>query len=122
RRYDCVPRLELAVVTRRFAVLWFGVRYKFGLCAIVVTQPVAPIALVIAPALWVMVRELGHVPHSRGARWDDYKALMHISFYMFLVQLSVVLADKVDTTILGFATDDPGAANAVYMAVSKPFL
>ena len=50
-----------------------------------------------------MVRELGHVPHFRGARRADYAALLHISFYMFLIQLSVVLADKVDTTILGFA-------------------
>ena len=47
---------------------------------------------------------------------------MHISFYMFLIQLSVVLADKIDTTILGFALADPGQANAVYDVVSKPFL
>jgi hypothetical protein len=47
---------------------------------------------------------------------------MHISFYMFLMQLSIVLADKIDTTILGFALSDPGPANAVYQVVSKPFL
>jgi O-antigen/teichoic acid export membrane protein len=69
-----------------------------------------------------MARELGHVPGFRGARLADYKALLHISFYMFLVQLSVVLADKVDTTILGFVLDDPGGANAVYQVVSKPFI
>src|SRR4029077_1387584 len=45
----------------------------------------------------------------------------HISFYMFLMHLSVVLADKIDTTILGFALSDPGPANAVYQVVSKPF-
>ena len=70
-----------------------------------------------------MVRELGHLPHFRGARLADYKALGHISFYMALIQISVVLADKVDTTILGFMLKpDPGPANAVYDVVSKPFL
>jgi O-antigen/teichoic acid export membrane protein len=122
RRYDFVPRLELLVVTLRFAILWIGVHRGYDFFGIVVAQTIAQIVLVIAPAMWVMVYELGHVPHFGGARWDDYKSLMHISFYMFLVQLSVVLADKVDTTILGFATDDPGATNAVYLAVSKPFL
>jgi O-antigen/teichoic acid export membrane protein len=47
---------------------------------------------------------------------------MHISFYMALIQLSVVLGDKVDTTILGFMHPDPGQANMVYDVVSKPFL
>ena len=42
---------------------------------------------------------------------------------MALIQISVVLADKVDTTILGFMIKpDPGPANAVYDVVSKPFL
>jgi O-antigen/teichoic acid export membrane protein len=122
RRYEFMPRLELLVVTVRFAVLWTGVRYGVDFFAIVVTQTVAQIVLVIGPAMWVMVRELGHVPHFGGARLEDYKALIHVSFYMFLVQLSVILADRLDTTILGFAADDPEAANQVYMAVSKPFL
>ena len=84
-------------------------------------QTVVQIALSLGPSLWVMVRELGHVPHFHGARRADYAALLHISFYMFLIQLSVVLADKIDTTILGFALADE-AANAVYMFVSKPFV
>ena len=41
---------------------------------------------------------------------------------MALIQISVVLADKVDTTILGFMHPDPGQANTVYDMVSKPFL
>ena len=48
--------------------------------------------------------------------------LVHISFYMALIQISVVLGDKVDTTILGFMHPNPGQANAVYDVVSKPFL
>jgi O-antigen/teichoic acid export membrane protein len=122
RRYDFMPRLELGVVTLRFAILWAGVNAGVDFFLIVVTQTAAQIALVIAPALWVMVRELGHAPHFRGARREDYRALLNISFYMFLVQLSVVLADRVDTTILGYAADDPARANKIYMAVSKPFL
>src|SRR5436190_21080623 len=70
-----------------------------------------------------MVHDLGHMPRFRGARLADYRALGHISFYMALIQISVVLADKVDTTILGFMIKpDPGPANAVYDVVSKPFL
>ena len=41
-----------------------------------------------------MVRELGYVPHFRGARLADFAPLVHISAYMALIQLSVVLADK----------------------------
>ena len=47
---------------------------------------------------------------------------MHISFFMALIQISVIMADKVDTTVLGFLHPDPGQANAVYDVVSKPFL
>ena len=55
--------------------------------------------------------------------WADYKALGHISFYMALIQISVVLADKLDTTILGFLLPaSPEAAITVYNVVSKPFM
>ena len=37
------------------------------------------IGLSLGPALWVMVRELGHVPHFRGARRDDYTGLVRTS-------------------------------------------
>ena len=56
------------------------------------------------------------------ARLADYKSLLNFSFYIALIQLSVVLADKVDTTVLGFILADPGPANTIYDVVSKPFL
>jgi O-antigen/teichoic acid export membrane protein len=122
RRYDFLPRLELLIVVLRFVVLWVGLSLGFDFFLIVAAQMVVQIGLSLGPALWVMVRELGYVPHFGGATRADYAALLHISFYMFLIQLSVVLADKIDTTILGFVLADPGPANAVYQVVSKPFL
>jgi O-antigen/teichoic acid export membrane protein len=121
RRYDFLPRFELAIIILRFVVLVVGLAAGVDFFLVVVAQTVVQIALSLGPSLWVMVRELGHVPHFYGARRADYAALMHISFYMFLIQLSVVLADKIDTTILGFALADE-SANAVYMFVSKPFV
>ena len=122
RRYDFLPRFELAVVVLRFALLWGGVNAGVDFFTIVVCQTLMQVGLTLGPSTWVMIRELGYLPHFRGAFRDDYRALMRVSFYMFMVQLSVVLSDKIDTTILGFALDDPGPANAVYWAVSKPFL
>ena len=70
-----------------------------------------------------MVRELGYSPHFSGARWVDYKALGHISLYIALIQISVVLADKLDITVLGFLVPiDSEAAITVYTVVSKPFV
>jgi O-antigen/teichoic acid export membrane protein len=70
-----------------------------------------------------MVRELGHSPHFRGARWVDYKALGHISVYIALIQISIVLADKLDIAVLGFLIPtDSEAAITVYSIVSKPFV
>ncbi len=120
RRYDFMPRLELAIVTIRFAILWFGVMHGFDFFHIVVAQTFSQIALAVTPPLWVMIRELGHRPHFQGARWEDFQGLIQISTYMFLVQLSVVLADRLDTTVLGYATDDE-EANAVYAVISRPF-
>jgi O-antigen/teichoic acid export membrane protein len=79
------------------------------------------IGLSLIPALWVMVHELGYVPHFRGAGLADFVGLMQISMYVFLIQLSVVLADKIDTAILSFALPDPGLATTIYTNVSKPF-
>ncbi len=121
RRYDFIPRLEVAIVILRFAILWAGLSAGCDFFAVVVAQTVVQVGLSLGPGGWVMVRELGHVPRFTGARRDDYAALLHVSLYIFLIQLSVVLADKVDTTILGFVLDDPGPANAVYDLVSKPF-
>jgi O-antigen/teichoic acid export membrane protein len=122
RRYDFIPRLELLVVVVRFLILWIGLSLRFDFFRVVAAQTVAQIGLALGPALWVMVRELGYVPHFGGATRADYAALLHISFYMSLIQLSVVLADKIDTTILGFVLNEPGPANTVYKLASTPFL
>jgi hypothetical protein len=123
RRYDFIPRFEVAITILRFMILVAGVRAGVDFFWIIVTQTAIQVFLSLGPGLWVMVRDLGHLPHFRGARLADYKTLGHISFFMALIQISVVLADKVDTTILGFMIKpDPGKANAVYDVVSKPFL
>jgi Na+-driven multidrug efflux pump len=122
RRYEFVPRLEVAVVILRFLILVVGLRAGVDFFLVIAAQTMLQIGLTLGPAVWVMVGELGHVPGLRGARLEDYKALGHISFFMALIQLSVVLGDKIDTTILGFMLSEPGQANAVYDVVSKPFL
>jgi hypothetical protein len=122
RRYDFIPRFEFAITILRFLILVVGVKTGIDFFLIVVTQIAVQVLLSLGPGLWVMVHDLGHLPRFRGARLADYQALGHISFYMALIQISVVLADKVDTTILGFMHPDPGQANAVYDVVSKPFL
>jgi O-antigen/teichoic acid export membrane protein len=123
RRYDFVPKLEVGITVLRFMVLLVGVKAEIDFFWIVATQTTIQVALGVGPALWVMVRELDHVPHFYGARWADYKTLGHFSFYIALIQISVVLADKLDTTVLGFALPtDPEPAITVYTVVSKPFL
>ncbi len=69
-----------------------------------------------------MIRELGYVPRFRGAGWADFRALLGISLYVFLIQLSVVLADRLDKTVLGFVLEDAGLATTIYENVSKPFV
>jgi len=122
RRYDFVPRFEVGVVVLRFLVLYVGVNRGYDFFHVVVAQTLISIGLTLVPALVVAARELGHLPGFRGARAEDYRGLLRVSFYMALVQLSVVLADKIDTTVLGVAVAEPGPATAVYMVVSKPFL
>jgi Na+-driven multidrug efflux pump len=123
RRYDFVPRFEVMIVVMRFVVLVAGVRAGFDFFWVVAAQTITQIALGLCPALWVMMRELGYVPHFHGARWSDYKALGHISVYVALIQISVVLADRVDTAVLGFMMPDhTEGAITVYGLVSKAFL
>jgi len=123
RRYDFVPRYELAITILRFLVLVLGVKSRIDFFWVVTAQTAVQVSLGLGPALWVMIRELGHWPHFHGARWADYKTLGHFSFYIALIQISVVLADKVDTTILGFMLPKPAGPHIfVYDAVSKPFL
>ncbi len=122
RRYDFMPRLELFSTIARFTVLAVGLKSGFDFFVVVVAQTAIQVGIGFIPPLWVMVRELGYRPHFGGARLADYKSLLNFSFYIALIQLSVVLADKVDTSVLGFILDDPGPANSVYDVVSKPFL
>ena len=122
RRYDVIPRLEFLIVILRFAILFFGLRKGYDFFLIVAAQNVAGIALSLGPGLWVVVRELGYVPKFRAVGPADFAVLLRLGFAMSMIQLSVVLSDKMDTTILGFALADPGPATAVYAIVSKPFL
>ncbi len=124
RRYEFLPRLELAIIVSRFGLLWAGFWSGAPFLLVVAGQVALQIGLSLGPSLYVMVRELGHVPHFGGARRSDFAAMMHISLYMALLQWSVVLADKVDITVLGFALseDNLGSWITVYQNVSKPFL
>ena len=121
-RYSFIPRLEVGIVIFRFLILWGGLSAGVDFFLIFAAQTAVQIGLSLAPAYAMMVRELGHLPRLLGARWEDYRSLMHISFYMFLMQLSVVMATSVDMTILGFGLDDPGPGTTLYKAVSTPFL
>lgn len=122
RRYDFIPKFEFLIVLVRFAILLVGLGAGFDFFGVVVAQTAAQVALSLGPATWVMVRHLEFVPRFRGAGRADYRSLLHVSFFMFLMQLSVVLATSVDTSILGFALRDPGPATTDYNVVSKPFL
>ena len=123
RRYDFLPRLELLVVVLRFLILAGGIAAGVDFFVIVAAQVAVQIVVILGPALRVMVGELKVVPGFRGANWVDFRALTSISTYLFLIQLSVVLADRIDTTVLGFALPEgeAGPATAIYQIVSKPF-
>ncbi len=122
RRFDLFPRLELLVVVLRFGLLVLGYVAGADFFLIVVAWTALQIVVLLGPGLWVMVRELGYVPRFGRVGWRDFAPLLRVGGYMFLIQLSVVLADKLDTAILGFALPDPGPAITVYQNVSKPFL
>ncbi len=120
RRYEVLPRFEFLIVAARFGVLVGGIALGAGLLTIVIAQTVLSMALSFGPALWVIRREVDYRPRFVRVGLRDFRGLAQLSAYMFLIQLSVVLADKVDTTILGFVLGSP--AVAVYTAVSSPFL
>jgi Na+-driven multidrug efflux pump len=122
RRYDFVPRYELAIVIFRFLVLVVGLSTGVDFFWVVAAQTAVQVGLGLGPALWVMIRELGYTPHFHGARWIDYKALGHMSLYIALIQISVVLADRLDIAVLGFLVPKSEAAITVYGVVSKPFV
>ncbi len=123
RRYQILPVSELILMVLRFAILLVGLREGVDLRVIVAIQTVVFLAGMLAPALWVIVRELDCVPDFAGFQRADFSRLAQVGFYLFLMQLSVVLADKVDTMILGYALPDPspGPWITVYQNVSKPF-
>ncbi len=122
RRYDVVPRFELAIVILRFIALVVALKGGMDFFWVVVIQTALTVGLSLGPALWVVTKELGYRLPLRGAKLSDYAALLHISTFMFMMQLSVVLADKLDKLVLGYALDPPEAPIAVYEAISKPFL
>lgn len=93
-----------------------------ALLAVVVAQTIVQVGLSLGPAFWVIARKLDYRPRLARVRLKDFRNLAQFSFYMFLVQLSVVLADKIDTTVLGFALENPAEAVTAYWAVSSPFL
>jgi O-antigen/teichoic acid export membrane protein len=122
RRYEVMPRLELFAVILRFTILVVGLNLGFPFFPVVAVQAVVAMVIVLGGGAWVMVRHVGYVPRLGPVRLADFLALGQVGFAMFLMQVSVVLSDKMDTTILGFALADPGPANAIYAVVSKPFL
>lgn len=122
RRYDFVARYEVAITMMRFVILVLGVKAGVDFFWVAAAQTATIVILRAGPGLWAMTRELGHVPHFHGAGRADYRALGRFSFYMALIQISAVLADRVDTTILGFVLARPGPDIAAYDVVSKPYL
>jgi O-antigen/teichoic acid export membrane protein len=122
-RYDIVPRLDLVLMILRFAILILGLRAGVNFLAIIATQTLVMLAGMLMPTFWVMIYELDCAPRFALPRRADYSALFHVGFYIFLMHVSVVLADKIDSTILGYALpeNDPGPSITVYQNVSRPF-
>ena len=121
-RYDVIPRVEVLAVIGRFLALVLGIWLGWPLLAVVIAQTFVQIVLILGPAIWIAVREFGMFPGFRGASWSEFMGMIPLSLWVFMIQLSVVLADKLDTTVLGFALSDPGPATSIYQVVSKPFM
>ncbi len=121
-RYDVIPRFEVLAVIGRFLALVLGIWLGWPLLAVVIAQTFVQIVLILGPAIWIAVREFGMFPGFRGASWSEFMGMIPLSLWVFMIQLSVVLADKLDTTVLGFALSDPGPATSIYQVVSKPFM
>ena len=66
RRYEYIPRLELAIVVLRFGLLWVGYWTGAPFLTIVIGQMAVQIGLSLGPALWVMEKELATDPTSAG--------------------------------------------------------
>ncbi|MDB5352508.1 MAG: hypothetical protein JWN86_3755 [Planctomycetota bacterium] len=122
RRYDFLPRFELVIVILRFLVLVVGLKAHVDFFWIVAAQTVVSVGFSLGPMWWVIRRELHYRLPWRGAKLSDYRTLIHVSTFMFVLQLSVVMADRIDIAILGYALPAPKPAIAVYQGISKPFL
>jgi len=121
-RYEVIPRLEVVTVIGRFVILLAGIQAGLPLLWVVWLQSILQITLILGPAIWISIREFGMFPGFRGASWHEFAGMIPMSLWVFLIQLSVVIADKLDTTVLGFVMAEPGPANSIYLVVSKPFM
>lgn len=121
RRYEVIPRAEFAILILRFVILVGGLWLGAPFILVVVAMTLSQIFLVLGPALAVMVREVQYVPRLELTSPREIFALLAISSWVFLLNLSSILADRLDTMVLGFALPDPGPATTVYTAVGKPY-
>jgi O-antigen/teichoic acid export membrane protein len=121
-RYEVIPQFEVLAVIGRFLVLVIGVNLGWSLLFVVYLQTITQIVLILGPAVWVAVGELGVIPNYRNASWLEFCGMIPMSLWVFLIQLSVIIADKLDTTVLGFVLNDPAPATSIYQVVSKPFM
>jgi O-antigen/teichoic acid export membrane protein len=121
-RYEVIPRFEVLAVIGRFLALVIGIWLGWPLLTVVIAQTVVQIVLILGPAIWIATSEFGMIPGFRGASWSEFIGMIPLSLWVFMIQLSVVLSDKLDTTVLGFALTDPGPATSIYQVVSKPFM
>lgn len=122
RRFEVIPRFEFAILILRFAILAGGLWLEIPFFLIVVAMTLSQILLVLGPATVVLVREVGYVPRLDLAEPREIYSLLQVSFWVFMFSLSMILADRLDTMVLGFALADPGPATTVYSMVGKPFL
>ena len=60
---------EVAITIFRFVVLVVGVKSGVDFFWMVVAQTAVQVLLSLGPGLWVMVRELGHLPRFRARGW-----------------------------------------------------
>jgi O-antigen/teichoic acid export membrane protein len=123
RRFVLMPKLDLAVMASQFGALVACLRLGFGIFPAVAAQKAVQITLGLGPALWVVLHELGFRPALGRLRLSGLTSLLRSGTPVFLFQLSTVLADRMDTTVIGYALGDGSdAALTVYQSVSKPYL
>ena len=113
--------VELVAVILRFLVVVIGLQSGVEFFWVVIAQTLVQVILGLGPALWVMVG-LRTCLISRGT-WPITRCWGTLVSTWRLIQISIVMADKLDTTVLGFVLSaDPEPAITVYNLISKPFL